>query len=364
MFGELGKIADKKPAAPATKTPAEPPAVAAAPNPPEPKDGDAPPVDPKADPKAPKPNPWKLYEESKKAILERETKIAELEKLRPTPERLKEIENQQARLKELEDEIQFVNFQKSQAFKDNYEKPYNDAWKKAMGELGELRLPDGEGDERPLNANDVLELVNLPLQEARRLAVEKFGDFADDVMQHRKEIRSLYDKQAAAIEEAKTKGVERDKQRQQEQQTQYQAVTKDIQDTWNQANEAAKTDEKYGKFFTPTDGDQDGNQRLSKGFELADRAFSENPMAPNLKPEDRKAIVARHAAVRNRAAAFGKLVYLNTKAEARIAELQAELGKYKQADPPAAGSRAPAAPAASGSKGWGGIRESLVKIAK
>ena len=88
--------------------------------------------------------------------------------------------------------------------------------------------------------------------------------------------------------------------------------------------------------FTPVDGDQEGNQRLAKGFELADRAFSENPL--NAKDgEERKAIVARHAAVRNRAAAFGRLVLMNTKAEARIAELTSELAKYKGSEPPAGG---------------------------
>jgi len=349
MFGELGKLGDKGATPPAAPAPAAPKA-------------EPPVVEPRVEPKD-KPNPWKLYEESKTKIKEYEGKVAELEKLRITPERQKEIEQLNARADELEKEIRYVNYTKSKEFQEQYQRPYDDAWKRAMGDLGELTVASGDGGERSMTAGDILDLVNLPLGEARKLAVERFGDFADDVMQHRKEIRQLYDKQSARLEEVKGEGIERDKQRQVENQRRHLAATKEINDTWNQANESLKTHEKYGAYFKEVDGDQEGNQRLAKGFALADRAFSENPMAPGLKPEDRKAIVERHAAVRNRAAAFGRLVFRNQQKDARIAELAKELEGYKQAEPPGGGGGAPPPKggAAAPRRGMAGLHDAMVK---
>ena len=81
------------------------------------------------------------------------------------------------------------------------------------------------------------------------------------------------------------------------------------------------------------EGDEEANTRLKKGFEIADRAFSVNPLDPKLTPEQRQEVVRLHSAVRNRAAAFGKLVYQNEKLAAKAAELEAELAKYKNAQP-------------------------------
>ena len=208
-----------------------------------------------------------------------------------------------------------------------------------------------------------VELVNLPLPEARKAAVEKFGDFADDVMAHRKEIRRLFDEQSAALEEAKTSGAKREAEKREQQTRQWGEMTTEIKTTWAKANEEAAADEKYGSYFKPVDGDEQGNQRLAKGFELADRAFSENPLAPGLDAEKRKAIVQRHAAVRNRCAAFGRLVYQNQQKADEIAALKKELAEYKDTEPPAdGGSRAPAQPRPA--TGMAGVLDDLRKRAK
>lgn len=346
------------PAAPAAPPPAADPKAPAA-TPPAAKDGDdAPPADLSPEKKV---SPWKMVKEKEARIKELEARTAELDKLKITPERQKQIDALEAKAKQLEEEIRFADYTKSDDYKENYLKPYEQAWTRALTDLNELTVADQNGQERPVSAQDILELVNLPLAQARAEAESKFGPFANDVMQHRKEIRQLAEKQNAAVDEARTKGAERDKLRQQEQQQRHAAVTTEIQDGWTKANEKILTHEKYGTYFKPVDGDQEGNQRLSKGFELADRAFSENPMAPDLKPEQRAAIIERHAAVRNRCAAFGRLVYQNGQAQARITELEAQLGTYKQATPATTGSATP--PAVGQVKGFAGIRKTLEKYA-
>lgn len=340
---------------------AQPDPKAATPAAPAPKEGadDPPPADL---PPEKKTSPWKLVKEKEAKIKELEARAAELDKLKITPERQKAIDAIEARAKALEEEIRFVDYTKSEDYKVNYEQPYQAAWTRALEDLNELTISGPDGAERPINPSDIVDLISMPLQQARAKAVELFGDFANDVMQHRKEIKQLAEKQNAAVEDARTKGVERDKLRQQEFEQRSATMNTEIMDSWTKANEKALTSEKYGTFFKPVDGDQEGNQRLAKGFELADRAFSENPRNPHLTAEQRSGIIERHAAVRNRCAAFGRLVYQNNQAQTRIKELETQLGTYKQAEPAAAGSVTPAA-APAASKGMKGIGAMLQKYA-
>jgi hypothetical protein len=304
------------------------------------------------DPKK-KVNPWKLLDEHKKKTKEYEAKLKSYEDAGANPAKIKELTDalaaREARHAELEREIEFVNFQKSEKFANEYQKPYEEAWKTQMTELSEVTVRGDDGNERAMTSADLLELVNLPLKEAKQRAIEKFGDFADDVISSRKEIRVLLEKQHKAIDDAKKAGLEFFKKQKEEAAASFGKVSEEIRSTWAAANQAAQADEKVGHFFRPVEGDAEGNQRLAKGFELADRAFSENPM--NAKTaEERAAIVKRHAAVRNRCAAFGRLTFQNGELQRQLKEAQEKLATYNQAEPPAGGGqRAPAAPAGGGS---------------
>jgi hypothetical protein len=318
------------------------------------------------DPKKGKVNPWKLVDEYKAKVAAAEARILETEKRAIPEDQWKKtnetLTQREARLKELEEEIRYVNYSKSEEFKTKYQQPYEKQWQRTMSELGELTVETADGGTRPLAANDILDLVNAPLGKAHEMAVERFGDLAPEVMAHRKEIRKLFDEQSSALDEARKSGADREKNITEQSQRQYAETSTQIRETWSKANEEVTVDPKYGAYFTPVDGDQEGNLRLAKGFELADRAFSENPLAPGLTAEQRQSIVRRHAAVRNRAAAFGRLTYQNAQAKSRIAALEKQLAEYKGSEPPAGGS----APKTTTEKpsGMSRIREGLQKIAK
>lgn len=367
LSAELQKVADKPgPGKSVTPPQNEPTPKPDANTPP----ADAPPTEgakPGEDPKKPKPSPWKLVEEYKAKVTAAEARILEIEK-RAIPEAdwkktQETLTQREARLKELEDEIRYVNYSKSEEFKNKYQVPYEKQWQRTMSELGELTVEQSDGSVRSLTANDVLELVNLPLGKAHELATEKFGDLASEVMAHRKEIRKLFDEQSSALDDARKAGADREKTTAEQRQREYGENSKAITDTWSKANEEITADPKYGTYFTPVDGDQEGNQRLAKGFELADRAFSENPLAPGLNAEQRQAIVRRHAAVRNRAAAFGRLVYQNSQSKARITELEKIVAEFKGSSPTASGSQPAVTPSKAGT-GMSRLMESLNKIAK
>lgn len=320
-----------------------------------------------ADPKKEKVNPWKLVDEYKARVAKLEADHAETSK-RAIPkadwDRTQEtLAEREKRLTELEQEIKYVNYSKSEEFKTKYQQPYEKQWQRTMAELGELTVETADGGTRPLAANDILDLVNAPLGKAHELAVERFGELATEVMAHRKEIRKLFDEQSQALDDARKNGVLRDKEQGEKQAKEFSEVSGSIKETWSKANEEVTVDPKYGAYFTPVDGDQEGNLRLAKGFELADRAFSENPLAPGLTGEQRQAIVRRHAAVRNRAAAFGRLTYQNGQLKSELASIKKQLAEYKGSEPPAGGSL----PAKNGGEQKTGItrlNEALRKLAK
>jgi len=356
LFGDLRKIAKPGEQAATTATvtrqdtPPPDPAKAPAPEPPKPADQPAP-VDtppPAVDPKSKdaKVNPWKLIDEykAKTATLEKQVleaksaSLAEQERTQLTEKMTKA----EARVKELEDHVRFVDYQSSEEFKTKYQKPYEDAWMRATSEIRELTVTDPvTNEQRPVTVEDLNTIVNMPLGQARTAANQLFGDFADDIMAHRKEIRAMHDAQTAALEDAKKNGAERTKQQQETFNRTKAETQKQVSEAWKLENEAATTDEKYGRYFVPKEGDQEWNQRLAKGYELVDRAFAENPMDPRLKPEERRSIIKRHAAVRNRAAAFGPLRQYSERLEAEVAELKKELSQFKETEPPSGGIRAP-----------------------
>lgn len=281
---------------------------------------------------------------------ELEKKLAEAGNLPEAKQKeyLTRIEELTKHNERLENEIRFANYSESKDFKEKFQTPYESAWQRAVSELSEITITDpNTSAARQANAQDLWDLISVPLSKARELADQYFGAFADDVMAYRKEIKGLFDARAAALEDAKKNGAARDKERAEIMGKRIQEMSVQIKDVWEKANQQAATHEKYGKYVTPTEGDQDGNQRLAKGFELVDRAFSEFALVrdPNLTAEQRAAIVKRHAAVRNRAAAFGRLVAQVEKLAAEKQALEKELGQFKSSTPPAGGGGGQQAPA-------------------
>ena len=324
--------------------PAEAPTESAEPAPAAPEEG-APPAAAATEDKK-KVNPWKVVDTYKAKVAELEKQAAERAALPPEEKEQYEQRLKAAtdRLNELEGEMRLTNYEKTQEFQDKYQKPYDAAWVRAMKEVNEIPVLNEDGTPRPATAQDLLSLVNLPLPQAKELARQMFGDFADDVMGFRKEIRGLYDSQRQAIEDAKKGGAEHEKQQRENMQKFHAEAGKHIMDTWKQANEEMLAHEKYGRFFKPVEGDDELNHRLDSGFKLAQQAFAENPRDPNLTPERRSAIVRRHAALRNRAAAFGPMAARIERLESKLKEAETKLSQYQGSEPETAGATTTASP--------------------
>ena len=348
-----GKWGVEEPAKPAPEKPSSATAEAPAPEAKAGADDDSTPA-PAGAPEAKdkKKNPWALLREEKARSekLEREVQEVRTKGMDPAEktEYLTKLEKAEAKLKEYEQEIQFKAYEKSQEYQDKYEKPYTQAWSKHMRDLRGVTVQAEDGSSRPMEAQDMLDLVNLELPDARALAKAKWGDFADDVMIARKEIRNLFEAKRDALDEARKTGAQREKENNDRSQKWATETNAHVRTTWDEANKAALNDPNNGEFFKPAEGDETRNQLLGKGFALVDKAFSENPMDPKLTPEQRADVVRRHAAVRNRAAAFGPMKYLVKKLQNEIDELRKLNEKFKGSTPTTAGGTNTASAPASG----------------
>jgi hypothetical protein len=309
-------------------------------------------------------SPWKIVDQYKAKVGELEHQIAAFKTAGVPKEVQERISKAEARAKELEDEIRFVSYEKSPEFKTKYQEPYEKAWSRAIAEVKELTVNGPDGQPRQVGAEDILDLVNLPLGKARELANSLYGDFADDLMAHRKEIKTLFEQRTGALEEAKKTGALREQQLREQHEKTYGEISSQVKEHWTKANESALADEKNGPFFKPVEGDEHWNQRLAKGFELVDRAFAENPLDPKLTNEQRAGVVRRHAAVRNRAAAFGPLKYKVSQLETKVAELTKELEQFKGSTPTTGDRRTATSngqPTSARDEVFGGLRKLAAK---
>jgi len=301
-------------------------------------------------PEQKKKNPWHLYRGEKERADKLEQQIAEAKasSLAETEraELQSRIEKAEAKTKEYEEEIRFKSYEKSDEFKTKYEEPYAKAWDKHMRDLSQVPVLGEDGNQRMAKHEDLLDLMNLPLAEARKMANEKWGEFSQDAMIARKEIRDLFEKKTQALDEARKTGADREKQFQENAKKWREQTQAHIKATWDSEHQKAMEHPVNGEFFKPVDGDETRNQILGKGFALVDAAFSKSTTDPRLTPEEREAVIRKQVAVRNRAAAFGPMKYLILKLRQQLADLEKAHSQLQGSTPPAGGGTAAAGPGA------------------
>lgn len=382
MFSEMRKKAGVPDDA--TTPPAKPGAAPATPPDPNARPGDsaqpsdddegAPPADPRTTPegkpaegtaKPPatppttpedrkKVSPWKLVDQFKDRLAKAEARALELEKGVVPEAKRKETEERMAgyekRIQEMQDDLRYHNAEKydPEIVKANNE--YQGAWKRAVAELSELQITDSAtGQPRGVTSEDILDLVNMPLGKAREVAVQVFGDFANDVMAHRKEIKTIFENKMAKLDELKKTGAEREQKAKENYERLANESHQQIRAVWEKETASVLASEKHGKFFKPREGDADWNTRLERGYKLVDEAYAKNAADPNLTPEERATIVRKGVAVRNRAAAFEALRLDHDRIVAKLSEVQKKLDGYESSTPGAGGTVPPGkAPEQSG----------------
>jgi hypothetical protein len=277
--------------------------------------------------------PWDLVEKFKTKNAQLEKELAEYRTKAGSQELPKEaldkINTLETRNKELEDEIRFVSYSKSKDFQENFQKPYQEAWQRAITELQELQITEQDGSTRMATESDLISLATMPLGQARKLAKEWFGEAVEDVIAHRRTVRELYQKQQKALEDARKNGGEREKQATIEQQAKAKAQADRVTKEWDSINSEAVS--KY-EFLRPVEGQNERNERLEKATKFVDDSFGLS--VHNAKTEqERQEILQRHSALRNRAIGFSVLKHENKTLRAELEELKKSLAEFQTSEP-------------------------------
>lgn len=276
------------------------------------------------------------YDETKTKLADLEPKLAQAERElaelrgRPAPD-TKPLETELATLREqnaaLQEEIRFVNYQKHPEFAEKYQRPYLEAWNKAVGEIEQLSITMEDGSTRKATANDFLALANAPLDQLDDLAAQWFPKAAARVIRHVEKMRDLAEAQEAVLAEAR-KGAGA---REQQMAAARKAADERVGNVYRQTT--ADLAQKFPKWFAPEEGDAEGNEILRKGFEYADSVLNGSKL-----PAEEKA--KRLAIIRAKAASHDRLASRLKSATARIRELEADLAEYEKSAP-AGGEAAP-----------------------
>ncbi len=260
------------------------------------------------------------YETAKKRISDLET---QLKAPREDPERKaisEKLDNASKRIAQLESDLRESAYERTDEYKQEFEQPIVNAFKNAYADVAQIEVENEDGTTRKLTNEDFNSILQMPLGQATREA-SKLGPAATAILlQHRQQILALHNRKNESLGHFKQKYLERQEQQKVIGEKQHTALI----ENWTKANDEAKS--KYPQFFAPDDGDEEGNALLEKGFEIADKMFD----GSRLTPQER---VNLHAAVRNKAGAFDRMVYRNRKLVKKVEQLEKELEDFRKSEP-------------------------------
>jgi len=269
----------------------------------------------------------KAYEALKKEAAELREKV---KSRGPSEDQVKELqtfkeqyESEYKRRQELEKELAQSAYERSPEFNEKHAGPFRNAYQNARNRISQFKVTDSEGNSRQASPDDFDAIMQIgDDMQAATAARELFGDTVGPiVMMQREKVQELHGSMQKAIADAETNFTKH----QQEQKVMSERKQAHLNKLWTTLNTGAA--EKYPQLFKPVDGDEKGNELLQRGFELVDKVFMDGQQ---MDPEE---TIKLHSQVRNRAAAFGRLVYQNRTMSEKIAALEKELNAFKDSAP-------------------------------
>lgn len=249
----------------------------------------------------------------------------------------KRLADQEKRYAEVADELKYSNFEKSEEYKEQYHKPFVEAWRTGQSTVAKLRVVERKNEDtgevtqakRSATADDFDQLMEISNDaDAADFADQMFGNGSQIALNHREEVKRLLSRRAAAVQDYRTKGEERDKLKADNLSKAETAINEHYE------RERVAVIEKYPKFFKEDPADPKGNEFLEHGRHMLNRAFSKGqPLKEGDKPLSPMQLASLQAAVANKAAAFDRLVYRNKLQAKQLKEAQDKLAEYEKSEP-------------------------------
>lgn len=273
----------------------------------------------------------KRMQDLEKEVEELKTKPADTKPIEDTERKtyVEEIAGLKKQVDDMTAALKVVAYEQSPEYRERYEAPFVEAWQEGVQLVSGLTVTDQEGNTRKGTAEDFQLVMSEPVNEkAAELANEMFGANAFYVLAQRRDIMKLNNQRVKALESHKANLSQREKeQTEQSKKQQEEREARRIQNVATFKKLNAQALEKYPEYFAPIPGDDQGNAILERGFRDADLAFSGSPDLPEEKR------IQLHSAIRNRAAAFGRLVHLLRQRDTKIAELTKQLEEINGSTP-------------------------------
>lgn len=234
----------------------------------------------------------------------------------------KTVEAKDKEISELREKLAAKDYTESPEYIEKYDKPLRAAVNYAFKELQSFKVLDEAGNSRPADYNsDFAPLLNANLQREQvvRMAQDRFGDLAPEVLAMRRDIMQAHARKLEGGNEFKS----RSEQIRAEQQERQIKQRESMRSKFSEFREEMKADQRYKSIFNPGE-DARLKKLLDDGEALVKRAFE--PDVANTPVEQ---ILRDQAAAANRVAAAGVLQRKVKQLEQEIAVLK----KYRASTP-------------------------------
>lgn len=256
-------------------------------------------------------------EESAGQITALRQQIADFErKGRDTTALTEQLAREQKEKAELQAQIRGLKREASPEFKDKYDKPFNQAAEFARSRIEGLAVTLEDGATRQATWNDFAELYRLPFNKASALAKQMFGDSTPFVLNQLSELQRLDFQRNEALKEEQVKWKETEEREVAEGSKRREF----IQATWTKVNtDIAET---HPEWFQEDPKDKEESDLLKEGFALVDS-----------RPATMEEQIVKDAHIRNRAAAWPRLIHRLTRLQEQLEEKDAVIAELKGSQP-------------------------------
>lgn len=222
--------------------------------------------------------------------------------------------------------VNYLDYRESREFKEKYEAPYKDAWKRAAEEIDGLEITVGDVT-RPAKTEDLVQIFNLPTAQARLRAKELFPDAAADIMRHRAEILRISQESQNAQNEWREKGSQLRASEQAEIENARKSFATEIDTRVRELAEVAP--EIFGDKF-----DDEAKPYVEKAQKMLDIALGRAQLPSGMTPQEIVKTRARFTGdVVARVRQFPALLLKNQKMTAELEELRAKLKDFQKSEP-------------------------------
>lgn len=246
-----------------------------------------------------------------------DARIAQLEKL---------LGERDGELKSWKQRTEEADFTRSETYTSQFVKPYQAELKRAFDEVKNLTITfvkDNENQTRQATELDFRKAMSLPPDEQDAFIHEAFGRSAWRVINRINELNRIRSASEEAVREFSENYEKNKTERELAQQREQDEYKRDFE----AEHDRLRKDAEFGKYVSESDADPEGTQLLKTELEKFD-GYKE--AMQKMSAKDRAAVAAL---VRARFAGAPRLQSEVKRQASKIAELEAELGKFRKADP-------------------------------